>query len=236
MPLPRAFRVVTLVAFCGGLWLFSGAARAQTPYTVCLQPLGEHEASLLAPIAEGIRQAYGFQVRRLEPRALPASAWYAPRKRYRAQLLLDHLRAQVLPTARGCDALMAFTAVDISMTKGEHRDWGVLGLSYLQGQVGVVSSFRMHGGLGRALQASRARLVSRAVKVVLHELGHVIGLPHRADGPSCLMNDAAGAIATADQATGTLCPAERAAAEALLGRSLPQREHLDWPAILRAEK
>jgi archaemetzincin len=221
---------------CAAFWLFSLPARAQGPYTVCLQPLGEHDASLLAPMAEGIRQAYGFEVRRLAPRDLPSSAWYAPRTRYRAQLLLDYLRAQVLPGARGCDAVMAFTAVDISITKGEHSDWGVLGLSYLQRQVGVVSSFRMHGGIGRALQASRPRLVSRAVKVMLHEIGHVVGLPHRAEGPSCLMNDAGGVIATADEAIGALCPSERAAAEGLLGRSLPQRQHLDWKAILAAEK
>ena len=232
----RLARPVTLGAFLAAGLLFLHAARAdERGWTVCLQPLGEHEADLLPPIAEGIRQAYGFDVRVLAPRGLPAGAWYAPRKRYRAQLILDELLAQVLPRAKGCDAVMAFTSVDISITKGSRQDWGVLGLSYLQRRVGVVSSFRMHGGVGRALQASRARLVARAVKVTLHELGHVIGLPHRSDGVACLMNDAGGAIKTADEARGTLCPAERAAAEALLGFSLPKRTELDWKRI-RAEK
>src|SRR5436190_17542779 len=102
---------------------------AASPYTVCLQPLGEHDASLLAPIGRGIGQAYGFEVRQLAPRPLPQSAWYPPRSRYRAQKLLDHLQSRVLPAEPGCDAVVAVTAADISISKGKHADWGVLGLA-----------------------------------------------------------------------------------------------------------
>ena len=149
------------------------ARRAAADYTVCLQPLGRYEPGLLAPVARGIGQAYGFRVRVLHERPLPASAWYPPRSRHRAQRLLDHLRDDVLPAEAGCSAVMGFTAADVSITKGEHPDWGVLGLAYLGGRVGVVSSFRMHR------DADRRRLVERAVKVVLHELGHVVGVPRR---------------------------------------------------------
>ena len=47
---------------------------------------------------------------------------------HRAQLLLDHLRDEVLPVETGCDAVMGFTAADVSITKGKLRDWGLLGL------------------------------------------------------------------------------------------------------------
>ena len=201
------------------------AAAAGPPPQLCLQPLGTHEARLLAPIARGIGQAYGFEVRQLAPRELPRSAWYAPRRRYRAALLLDELRDQVRRAHPDCDFLLGFTAADISMTKGEHADWGVLGLSYLRQRVSVVSSFRMHGG------ALGGRVIDRAVKISLHELGHGIGLPHRSEGAQCLMNDANGVVAGIDAARGTLCPGERAAAEALLGRPLPARETLDWQWI-----
>jgi len=65
-------------------------------------------------------------------------------------------------------------------------------------------------------------VMQRAVKVSLHELGHAIGLPHRNDGPECLMNDAGGAVASIDRARGTLCEPERRIAEAFLHRSLPK--------------
>jgi archaemetzincin len=206
-----AFRAVSLVALCGAFVLLSAPVRAEMAVTACLQPLGQHEAGLLGPIGRGIAKTYGFRVRELPPRALPKSAWYPPRNRYRAALLLDGLRAR----PAGCDFVLGFTAVDISMTKGEHADWGVLGLSYLRENVSVVSSFRMHR------EADRALLTQRAVKVSLHELGHAIGLGHRNEGTACLMNDAGGAIRTIDRARGSLCAGERREAEALLGRALP---------------
>jgi predicted Zn-dependent protease len=220
---------IRLAALCL-LVLATSPAWARGPYMVCLQPLGKHDASLLAPIARGLEQAYGVPVRRLPALPLPASAWYPPRSRYRASKLLDHLRSAVLPAQPACDAVVGFTAVDVSMTKGEHADWGVLGLSYLRGRVGVVSSFRMHR------HADRALLVRRATKVVIHEFGHVLGLAHRREGADCIMNDAGGAVAVIDRALGPLCPGERAEAESLLGRKLPPRAALDWNAIEKATK
>jgi archaemetzincin len=205
-------------------------AGAVASFTVCLQPLGEHDASLLAPIARGITQAYGFDVRQLAPRTLPEFAWYPPRNRHRAPALLDYLLYDVMPAAPGCHAVVGVTSVDVSATKGEHFDWGVLGLAYHGGRVAVVSSHRLHRGV------DRRGLVVRAVKVALHELGHVIGVLHRDDGPDCLMNDAVGAVATIDRAEGPMCAPERAVAERFLGRELPGRETLDWEAILLEEQ
>jgi archaemetzincin len=199
-------------------------SRTASSYTVCVQPLGEHDRSLLAPIERGLAQAYGFKVRGLAAQPLPSAAWYAPRQRYRALRLLEYLRAQ---PQRGCDAVLGFTARDISTTKGAHADWGVLGLALTGGRVAVVSSFRMRRDADRPLVAKRA------VKVSIHEVGHGLGLPHRADGPECIMNDAGGSVRTVDRAQGSLCASERAAAEAALGLRLPARARLDWNAILR---
>jgi archaemetzincin len=202
MTLAPAFRAVRLVAICGLFLLFSLPARAASPYTVCLQPLGSYEVSLLAPIKRGIAQTYGFDVRTLVAHALPAAAFYPPRQRYRADRVLDVLKPQ--RKVRSCDFVLGFTAADVSTRKGAHEDWGVLGLSYLGERVSVVSTFRMHRGADQPL------LERRAVKVSLHEIGHAIGLAHRSEGPSCLMNDAGGAIATIDRASGKLCPGEQA--------------------------
>jgi len=220
----RALALISaLSGFAAGPVFAAESGRAGA-YTTCLLPLGEHEARLLAPVADGIGQVYGFAVRPLPPRELPQAAWYPGRKRWRAERLLDVLR-EVRRANPGCNVLVGFTSADISTTKGKHADWGVLGLSYRGEGLSVVSSFRMHSGaLGGAV-------IRRAQKIVLHEIGHAIGLPHRNDGPECLMNDANGAIASIDLANGTLCPAERAAAEALLGFPLPHAAVLKRSAV-----
>jgi archaemetzincin len=223
----RAFSRVLAVLLALLLVAPAGADVPAARYRVCLQPLGAHDARLLAPIGRGLAQVYGVQVRTLAARPLPKSAWYPPRSRYRAPKLLDHLRETVLRATPACDAVLGLTAVDVSTTKGEHADWGVLGLSYLGERVGVVSAFRMRRGV------DAQQLAQRAVKVSIHEFGHGLGLPHRAGGPECIMNDAGGAVRVIDRAHGTLCAPERRAAQAALGFSLPRPAPLDWDAILR---
>ncbi len=44
----------------------------------------------------------------------------------------------------------------------------------------------------------------RLVKVVNHELGHTLGLPH-CPSAGCLMEDAKGTIVTVDNETGAFC-------------------------------
>jgi archaemetzincin len=58
----------------------------------------------------------------------------------------------------------------------------------------VVSTFRLGG------RRDRLR------KVSLHEIGHLLSLPHCQSGTaSCLMQDARGRAATVDRTTETLC-------------------------------
>jgi archaemetzincin len=164
-------------------------------YSVCIQPLGKPDASLMVTAIAGIEYIYGFTVRVLPRRELPRTAWYAPRKRWRADRLLDWLDANVVPSAH-CNAVLGFTASDISTTKDRYPDWGVLGLGNLGGPSAVVSSYRMRG-------TTRRNRHARAVKVVNHELGHVLGLDHYI-GPEkhCLMEDAAGTVLTVDHEDG----------------------------------
>jgi archaemetzincin len=204
-------------------------ARAEAAgVTVCLQPigrLGRADQALLAPVGRGIERVFGFTVKTLPAIALPAGAWYAPRKRYRAEKLLDHMAEAVLPGS-GCRALIGFAAVDISTTKDDIPDWGVLGLAYVDGGVGVVSSFRMKKGKARA-----KKVMQRAVKVTNHELGHVLGLPHMDGGPTCMMNDAHGTIRTVDKEHGGMCEDERAPIADKLGIALPPAGPPDWDWI-----
>lgn len=87
----------------------------------------------------------------------------------------------------------------MKFTNGEHEDWGIFGLGELAGRVCVVSTFRL-GARG----ADETKLRERLRKVAIHEVGHVMGLPH-CTHKHCVMRDAEGSIATVDAETGAFC-------------------------------
>jgi len=192
--------------------------------SVCLQPLGKYDKKLIATAKRGIEHLYGFEVRILDELKLPKAAYYKPRRRYRADKLLDFLDDQVVPTS-GCDFVMGFTRVDISVTKGKFKDWGIFGLARIGGPSGVVSSHR----LGR--KASRRKVRRRTINVMNHELGHALGVPH-VPGQGCLMHDAEGTIKTVDEESGLLCEGSRKIIEKRNKIKLPKLAQMNWDALL----
>ena len=120
---------------------------------------------------------------------MPSDAYYHPRNRYRAEILLAYLKEH-----RPTDSfrIVGLTDQDISTVNGAVPDWGVIGLAMLGGPSCIVSSARC----GRAESGATRRRV-RLGKAAVHEVGHNLGLSHCAT-PGCLMNDANGRARTID--------------------------------------
>jgi archaemetzincin len=158
-----------------------------------------------------------FDVVTLAPVPYPREAWYAPRKRWRADKLLDFLRDS-LP-ADG-DRVLGVCAADISTTKGEHKDWGIMGLGTIGGRACVVSRFRCKKG-SRGTLHTRVRLA----KVCLHEVGHTLGSDH-CPTKGCLMEDARGRVSTVDGER-AFCESTRALFRAR-GHPLVESPQVPW--------
>lgn len=166
---------------------------------VLLVTFGDFPEDLATAIAEGLTAELQVEVTRLPPLELPADAYYPPRRRYRADELLDHLRAHLRREPPSVKVL-GFTTVDISTSARGRFDWGVFGLGDVGGRASVISTFRLRR---HARDAEHVRF--RVVTTAIHEVGHTLGLRHCTED-RCVMNDAHGSIATVDRSTGHLGP------------------------------
>ena len=150
---------------------------------IALQPLDKVEPELLILLKKEIEDFYFAEVTVLPAMDFPKSTYYAPRKRFRADKTIAFLK-NFKPAE--FDKILGVTEKDISHTKGEIFDYGIMGLAYRPGKSGVVSTFRCRKGVSKKIATERI------IKNTLHELGHTFGLPHCDFSPVCLMNDAKG--------------------------------------------
>ena len=182
--------------------------------TVTLATLGTFPRALADAVERGLRAELQVEVRRMNDVPLPRAAYYAPRRRYRADALLDHLHTLVPRAGRA--RVIGMTDVDISTTKGRVFDWGVFGLGDLDGSACVISTHRL-----RRRARNAAHVEFRVVSTAVHEVGHTLGLDHCVE-PRCVMRDAEGSITTVDTSTGRLGPECRAELDA--ARPIAPRE------------
>jgi archaemetzincin len=164
---------------------------------IALQPLGEIDNTTIETVKKGIVMVYRVRLIVLAAKKLPESAYYEPRRRYRADILLEHLNSI---TGKRFTRVLGLTDKDISATKGEHYDWGIFGYGTMGGGPCIVSTHRLRRG-----NVSRTLFMNRLIKVVNHELGHAFGLDH-CPVVGCLMQDGKGTIRTVDSESGGFCP------------------------------
>lgn len=143
---------------------------------IVIQPLGSFKTEQAKKVFVEIKAINPNVV--LRPNiSFPENSYFKPRNRYRADSIIKSLKNTI-----GKDSvIVGLSNSDISTTKNEIKDWGVMGLGYRPGKACVVSDFR--------LPAKNKN--QQFYKLVLHELGHTAGLPHCVI-KTCLMRDAEG--------------------------------------------
>ncbi len=167
--------------------LFAGACRQSstsqhasekepTKDTLLIQVVGNFNKQLLSRTKTELAKHFKtIKVNAVQ--SFPRSAYYVPRKRYKADTIIAHLAKQ---TPEGLVSI-ALTHEDISTKKGAIADYGIMGLGFCPGRACVVSTFRL----------KQENLEEQFFKLCLHELGHTAGLPH-CKQQNCFMRDAEG--------------------------------------------
>jgi archaemetzincin len=148
----------------------------QKTKVIVIQPFADFPKTEIETVFRGIKKINPqVIVRKSIP--LPKMAYYKARNRYRADTLIRYLKG----FAGEDTVVIGLLQQDISTTKGNTKDWGVMGLGYRPGNACIVSSYRL----------KKAKTAEQFYKVALHELGHCEGLPH-CKVRTCFMRDAEG--------------------------------------------
>lgn len=153
-----------------------------------VQPFSDIDSAKVNYVYQELKKIYPSVLLK-EKIHLPKSAYNIERCRYRA----DSIIYQLQRTSTGHHIIVGLTSKDISTTKNNIVDWGVMGLGLCPGNACVVSDFRL----------SKKELLMQLFKVSIHEIGHTQGLQH-CSVKTCFMRDAEGRNPTNDEVD--FCP------------------------------
>lgn len=223
-----SFAIISILLAIYCAFMPPNTAQAAQAKQVCLLPIGKFDKNRIPIISRGIRYLYGFETKQLSEVAMPTSAWYGARQRWRADVILNWMDTNKTlwqNANASCTYMMAVTSEDISTTQPNYADWGIMGLGKLGGRVAISASFRLHRAVVKPNNVNR-----RLVKIVNHEIGHMLGVPHIKEA-NCLMQAAEASIQRIDQEHGLLCPATEHWIEEQHHITLPKHSTFDWSQV-----
>ncbi len=154
----------------------------------------DFDSSILKSLKLDIQKFYGIKTVSSESKQMPISSYYKPRNRFRADSLIRYLNSCKKHSE---NLVLGLCAKDISVSIHNANDWGVFGFGYCPGNSCIASSFRLKKDI-------KPGYYTRLKNVVLHELGHNLGLVHCQD-TICLMVDAKGKMSSIEGANRKLC-------------------------------
>ena len=166
---------------------------------IALQPLDNYDESILYHLSFGIRDFYNKQTIILDPIKIPAHFLDTTINQYSADsliMLLSRLRNDTIVEVVGVTHHPIFTI------KGKeypvpHYNENIFGLGYQPGNVCVVSDTKFRSEY-QTLHLIRLR------KVIVHEIGHNLGLAH-CPNEKCLMSDKNGNTIILDKSADDYC-------------------------------
>jgi archaemetzincin len=156
--------------------------------TIDVQPFSDIPKHQVDAVLKALQKVYP-NVTLLPAIVLPKQAYNAARNRYRADTLIGFLNKRT----PNMHVTIGLTAKDISTTKNNIADWGIMGLGFCPGNACIVSTFRLH----------KQQLQEQLFKTAIHEIGHTQGLKH-CTTKYCFMRDAEGKNTTNEQTD--FCP------------------------------
>jgi archaemetzincin len=143
---------------------------------IAIQPFVDIPKENVDYVAQCLKKMYANVVVKA-PIEFPKKSLNQDNTRHRADFLIRFLSAQTKPGY----LTIGLTKGDISTTKNNDPDWGIMGLGLRPGNSCIASSFRLKG----------KNKMEKLFKVAIHELGHTQGLQH-CPVNDCLMHDAEG--------------------------------------------
>jgi len=154
-------------------------------------PLGAVHTEYIEEITSAIKKFYGYDCIVLPPAKPTQDIMAASNMRYEANKVLKKYNSN--------DYLLILTEEDIAYPneKRKEKEWGVFGLGNMPGTTCVVSTFRLRRTNGNLVP--HELFMERLDKIVLHEIGHNLGLNHCTNDPVCMMCNTYGTIEEVDQ-------------------------------------
>ena len=152
-------------------------------HQIVLVPFKGADTGIVNEVQTRLRKRLNAEIRIAQQVYLPSSAYYEKRRRYVADSLLVFLKKY---SNSRSEKVLGISAHDISTKKGQHANYGIMGLGYCPGESCVISSFRV-----KRSSRNKEHFTRRMTVLALHELGHTYSLPHCKNDP-CLMRDAEG--------------------------------------------
>ncbi|GBD98488.1 peptidase family M54 [bacterium BMS3Abin07] len=133
--------------------------------------IGVFDKELIDWIGDNISQTFNARINVTNTHFPPCSHNIPKEGQYPASAFIEYLKT--IPD--GCNKVLGITDTDLSYPGLNY----VFGLSDPASQVSIISITRFKGKNG--LLSSRQRMIERAIKTTIHELGHTYGLSHCKD-------------------------------------------------------